>query len=76
MALARIDANVPIYAAGRTHPLKGPCASVLQLVAETPARFRTDAGVLQELLHYYLRRGFKPDGLQVVRGSPSCWRGE
>ena len=49
-----VDANVPIYAAGRAHPLKEPCAQVLLLVADRPHRFVTDAEVLQELLHRYL----------------------
>ena len=29
-----IDANVPIYAAGQSHPFKEPCARILELVAE------------------------------------------
>jgi predicted nucleic acid-binding protein len=49
-----IDANVPIYAAGRPHPLKGPCQQVIRIVAASPGAFSTDAEVLQELLHYYL----------------------
>ena len=50
--LIPIDANVPIYAAGRQHPLKGPCQELVRLVA-APQTFTTDAEVLQELLHYY-----------------------
>ena len=34
-----IDTNVPIYAAGRAHPLKGPCAQVLLPVAEHSQAF-------------------------------------
>jgi predicted nucleic acid-binding protein len=49
-----IDANVPIYAAGRAHPLKEPCLKILDLVAEVPDAFLTDAEVFQELLHRYL----------------------
>lgn len=49
-----IDANVPIYAAGRPHPLKGPCQQVIRIVAASPEVFGTDAEVFQELLHYYL----------------------
>lgn len=51
---AFIDANVPIYAAGRENPYKQPCAQVLILAAEHPMSFVTDAEVLQELLHRYL----------------------
>ena len=49
-----LDTNVPIYAAGRPHALKKPCAQILMLVAERPHAFLTDAEVLQELLHRYL----------------------
>ena len=52
-----IDANVPIYAAGRPQALKEPCARLILLIAEQPAAFVTDAEILQELLHYYRSRG-------------------
>ena len=51
---AFVDANVPIYAAGKEHPNKGPCAQILMMAAEHPLSFVTDAEVLQELLHRYL----------------------
>ena len=54
---AFIDANVPIYAAGREHPYKSPCADILRMVAENPQAFITDAEVLQELVHRYLAQG-------------------
>ncbi len=38
---AFLDANVPIYAAGRPHSLKEPCARILLLVAERPQAFRS-----------------------------------
>jgi uncharacterized protein len=49
-----IDANIPIYATGRSHPLKQPCADVLELIGRRPSAFFTNAEVLQELLHRYL----------------------
>lgn len=49
-----IDANVPIYAAGRDHPYKEPCARILNMAADNPEAFVTNAEVLQELLHRYL----------------------
>ena len=52
-----IDANVPIYAAGPAHRLKEPSGRVLDLVAGRPSSFVTSAEVLQEVLHYSLRRG-------------------
>lgn len=63
--VAFIDANVPIYAAGRAHPLKEPCIQVLLLAAERPQAFVTDAEVLQELLHRYLALRLWPQGREV-----------
>ncbi len=55
MSLAAfIDANVPIYAAGRDHGNKAPCAQGLMMATEHPRSFVTDVEVLQELLHCYL----------------------
>ena len=66
MSLAAfIDTNVPIYAAGRAHPLKEPCIQVLLLAAEHPQAFITDAEVLQELLHRYLALRLWPQGREV-----------
>lgn len=60
-----LDTNVPIYAAGRPHALKKPCAQILMLVAERPHAFLTDAEVLQELLHRYLALHLWPQGREV-----------
>ncbi len=62
---AFIDANVPIYAAGKNHPLKAPCIQVLMLAAEHSLAFVTDAEVLQELLHRYLALRLWPQGREV-----------
>ncbi|MEX2229571.1 MAG: type II toxin-antitoxin system VapC family toxin [Dehalococcoidia bacterium] len=51
---AFLDTNIPIYAAGRPHPLKAPAGRILVHAAEHPAAFVTDAEVLQELLHRYV----------------------
>ncbi len=40
-----IDANVPIYASGRPHPVQQPCVRVLELAAILPQWFVTDAEV-------------------------------
>lgn len=64
---AFLDANVPIYAAGRPHPLKAPCAQLLLYIAERPESFVTDAEVLQELLHRYLALRLWPQGREVFR---------
>ena len=64
---AFLDANVPIYAAGRTHPFKAPCVQVLLLAAQHPHVFVTDAEVLQELLHRYLALRIWPQGREVFQ---------
>ena len=65
---AFIDANIPIYAAGREHPHKAPCARVLMMAAEHPPAFLTDAEVLQELVHRYVASGRWALGRQVLHG--------
>ena len=64
---AFIDANVPIYAAGRDHPKKEPCTRVLEMVAEHPRSFVTDSEVLQELLHRYIAVDRWALGREVLR---------
>lgn len=48
-----LDANVPMYAGGRLHPLKQPSVEVLAFAAVAPSVFVTDAEVLQEMLRRY-----------------------
>ena len=64
---AFIDANIPIYAAGRENPNKEPCARILMMVAERPLSFVTDVEVLQEILHRYLASGRLSLGKEVLR---------
>jgi predicted nucleic acid-binding protein len=52
-----IDANIPMYAGGRPHPLKAPCVQILILARDQPQAFCTDAEVLQEILHRYVTAG-------------------
>lgn len=61
-----IDANVPIYAAGREHRYRGSRSRVLLLVAEHPQWFLTDAEVLQELVHRYVSSGRWALGREVL----------
>ena len=70
-----IDANVPIYAAGREHPIKEPCARILMLAAEHPRSFVTDAEVLQELLHRYLASGRWGLGREVLQAFAEVMHG-
>ena len=54
-AVAFVDTNIPICAAGREHRYKQPCARIIRAIANEPEHFITDAEVLQELMHHYLR---------------------
>lgn len=54
-SVAFVDANIPIYAAGKDHQYKEPCARIIRAIADNPAHFMTDAEVLQELMHHFLR---------------------
>ena len=60
-----IDANVPIYAAGREHPYREPCIQVLAEVNDNPGAFVTDAEVFQEIMRHY-RRTERWEAGQVV----------
>ena len=62
-----IDTNIPIYASGREHLYKEPCARVLTIVAESPFAFVTNVEVLQELVHHYLTSRRWELGRHVVR---------
>ena len=70
-----IDANVPIYAAGREHPHKQPCARILRILADDPQSFITDSEVLQEMMHRYLASGRWTLGREVVRAFAEAMRG-
>lgn len=70
-----LDANIPIYAAGREHPLKEPCREIVELAARNPGTFFTNAEVLQEMLHYYLALKRFPEGKQAVLNFSTVMRG-
>ncbi len=72
---AFIDANVPIYASGRGHPNKEPCARVLMMAAEHPLSFVTDVEVLQELVNRYLASGLWTLGREVLQGFAEVMHG-
>ena len=63
--VAFVDTNIPIYAAGRDHQYKEPCARILRVIASNPAHFMTDTEVLQELMHHYLRTNRWIEGKEV-----------
>lgn len=75
MARLFLDANIPTYAAGRSHPLKESCKEVLVLAARRPDAFFTNAEVLQELLHRYLALKRFQDGRRVVEDFDAVMEG-
>ena len=70
-----IDANVPIYAAGRDHPYREPCIQVLAAVNYNPAGFVTDAEVFQEIMHHYRRTERWDAGQAVVESFAAMMHG-
>ena len=42
-----------MYAAGSDHPLREPCARVVELVNAHPDKFLTNSEVFQEIIHRY-----------------------
>ena len=76
MSLAAfIDANIPIYASGREHPNKEPCARVLRIAAEHPRSFVTNVEVLQELMHRYRASGRWALGREVLQSFAKLMHG-
>lgn len=63
-----LDTSVVMYAAGRAHPLRGPCRGALRHAVEEDVPLVTSAEVLQEILHRYysLRR---PEDAEAVFGA-------
>ena len=60
-----IDTNIIIYAVGRPHPYKEPCARILRDASADADAYTIDAEVLQELLHVYTMRAERSQALQV-----------
>lgn len=50
---ALLDVNVPMYAAGRPHPYREPCAWVMAEVAEARLAVAIDTETIQEILYRY-----------------------
>ena len=73
--VAFVDTNIPIYAAGQAHRYKEPCARVIRAIADNPASFVTDAEVLQELVHHYLRSNRWTVGREIFRRFETLLRG-
>lgn len=50
---ALLDVNVPMYAGGRDHPLKDPCAWVMSQIVDDGFNLVIDAEIIQEILYRY-----------------------
>jgi len=62
---AFLDTNIPMYAAGRDHPAKVPCVSLLRRIANGEIDAVIDAEVLQEILHRFSAIGRLEDGFRL-----------
>ena len=60
-----IDTNIIIYAVGRPHSYRGPCARILREASVDVNGYTIDAEVLQELLHVYTMRAERSRALRV-----------
>lgn len=60
-----VDANIPMYAAGGSHPFKEPCVEFLRAVGWRQVDAVSDVEVLQEILHRYHAVQRAADGLIV-----------
>ena len=48
-----LDTNIVMYAVGKEHPLKAPCAAVLRALEGSEIKAVTSVEVLQEIVHRY-----------------------
>jgi uncharacterized protein len=60
-----LDSNIFMYAAGATHPAKGPCLQLLKKIASGDVDAGIDTEVLQEILHRYRSIHRWEDGKRV-----------
>ncbi len=63
-----IDTNVPMYAAGKEHPLKNSCLKVLESIAKNEILAFTDTEVFQEILYRFFSIRRKEIGLSLFDG--------
>lgn len=60
-----IDTNIPMYAAGKEHPLKKSCLFILESIAKGEMEAFTDTEVLQEILYRYFNINERETGLKI-----------
>lgn len=61
-----LDTNVFLYAAGKAHPERDACASVLRRVADGSLDATVNTEVIQEILYVLARRGRREDALTLA----------
>ena len=69
-----VDANIPIYAAGREHTNKACCTRIMRMVGLNPRSFLTNTEVMQELMHRYRSSGRWALGKEVFRSFAEAMR--
>ena len=62
-----IDTNIPIYAAGKAHKHKQPCAEVIMAMAKGEIRAVSSTEVLQEILHRHCLTKERAKGLKMLQ---------
>jgi len=60
-----VDTNIPMYAAGKEHPYRDPCRSIIRAIASGSVDAVTDAEVFQEILYRYLYINKREQGLVI-----------
>jgi uncharacterized protein len=56
-----------MYAAGREHPLRGPCRTILVRAARRQIEAITSAEIVQEILHRYVAVRRSSEGVRIAR---------
>jgi len=62
-----IDANVPIYAAGRPSEFGEPCRAILRATGEGRLDAVSNVEVIQEIVHYFSAVRRAPEGVALAR---------
>ncbi|MHB1505671.1 MAG: type II toxin-antitoxin system VapC family toxin [Sulfobacillus sp.] len=70
-----IDTNVPMYAAGRPHPLREPARAALGAIAAGKLAARTDSEVQQEILYRYYAVHEMQKGMRIFDAYCDLMRG-
>ena len=61
-----VDTNIPIYAGGKPHPNKKPCANVIMAMAKGEIQAVSSAEVLQEILHRHSQTKERAKGIKML----------